>query len=181
MVMSARRRPMEAQGRYSGATPEDFDHPTHVFLSGCVLCSVRGEIRAETLRAGDRLKTRDGNSVVVEKVQIFDDAAGSSAVQEAMRPINIRRGTLAVGCPKRDIPVTRNQPVIGGGHGATAQKAAKDLGGRVTTATLGELAPKLIVVTCAEPVAIGASGVWLGPNPVAPGLNQTQSRLAAHA
>lgn len=172
MVISARRRPLEAPIPTPRATPEDFDQPTHVFVSGSILSSVRGEIRAETLRAGDRLKTRDGRHIGVEKVEIIEGTTGSSAVQEAMRPITIRRGTLAAGSPRRDIPVTRNQPVIGGAHGATAEKPAKDLGGRVTTATLGELAPKLILVTCEETVVIGASGLWLGPNPMARALHQ---------
>ncbi|MEO1578050.1 MAG: hypothetical protein AAFS05_05260, partial [Pseudomonadota bacterium] len=65
MVISARRRPLEAPIPTPRATPEDFDQPTHVFVSGSILSSVRGEIRAETLRAGDRLKTRDGRHIGV--------------------------------------------------------------------------------------------------------------------
>ena len=179
MVTSYARRPLKAQVCEMDPTPELFDMPTHVFVAGCIVSAVRGEIRAETLRAGDRLRTRDGRHILVEKVCALSKVGGSSPIQEALRPLTVRRGTLASGTPKRDLPVTRNQPIIGGAHGATAERAAKDLGGRVTTATLSEHAPKLILVTCEDAVAINAGGIWLGPNPGARYLDTPRPEVVA--
>lgn len=179
MVTSYRRRPDQASTRPNDPTPDYFDVPTHVFMSGATVSAVRGEVRAETLRAGDRLRTRDGRHVLVEKVSIVSKLSGSFSLMDALRPITIRRGTLGGGSPSRNIPVTRFQSVIGGAPGTTQEQMAKDMGGRVTTATLGELEPKLIVVTCEEPVHIGAAGLWLGPHPMAAQLGDKARSNAA--
>ncbi|MEL6643978.1 MAG: Hint domain-containing protein [Pseudomonadota bacterium] len=179
MVTSYRQRPATAPVPPKEATPEYFDVPTHVFVSGATVTAVRGEVRVETLRAGDRLRTRDGRHVLVEKVAIITKLQGSYSFMDALRPITIRRGTLGAGTPSRHTPVTRHQSVIGGAPGTTLEQIAKDMGGRITTATLGELAPKLIAITCEEPVHVGSAGIWLGAHPMAAQLRGQARSIAA--
>jgi|GEM_PF-4826457 len=82
------------------------------FTPGTVIATGKGERRVETLRAGDRVITRDRGMQVVRWVGKTTLSEEDLRAQPAMRPVHLRAGCLGPGRPARDMLLSPNHRVL---------------------------------------------------------------------
>jgi len=125
-----------------------------------------GEVPAQALRLGDRVRTQQGPMrpiVWIDRVRLNEDFLDR---HPAARPILIRKGALGPNLPACDIVVSPGQrvPVQARLPGQQTKTAAQLLSG---TRILRH-SDRMITYTrffCEGPVAVRVAGVWM---PVAP-------------
>lgn len=163
MVVSARLR-YPARGAEPGKVDSPrCELPTHCLVAGATVLTTRGDVRAEMLRVGDALRTRDGHTTPITAVaaRIHQSLSGQ------MRPIVFKAGSIAHGVPKRNLAVLPDQPMAKPGPAAAALKPAKELGWRTITQPLVATHVKFILLTCRADAVISVGGVWAAACPIA--------------
>lgn len=107
------------------AAGADFVHSFHVlervvpcFTPGTMIATPRGEVAVETLKAGDRILTRDNGIQTINWVgqKRLDFMELKKAPQ--LRPIVIAAGALGDGMPERDMMVSPTHRVLMTSHKA---------------------------------------------------------------
>ena len=82
------------------------------FTPGTLIATPRGEVPVESLRAGDRIITRDNGMQEIRWVGRRDLSWIDLAAAPHLKPILIRQGSLGNGLPERDMMVSPNHRVL---------------------------------------------------------------------
>ena len=82
------------------------------FTPGTLIATPRGEVPVETLRAGDRIITRDSGMQEIRWVGRRDLSWADLSAAPHLKPILIRQGSLGDGLPERDMMVSPNHRVL---------------------------------------------------------------------
>ncbi len=166
MVMSARLRYPDRVTEPGVVDNTRGALPTHALVAGATVSTTRGDVRAEMLRVGDMLRTRDGHTTPLTAVaaRIHQSLSGN------LRPIVFKAGSIAHGIPKRNLAVLPDQPMAKPGAGSAPVRPAKELGWRTITQPLVSTHVKFILLTCRPDAVISVGGVWAAPCPTAPRL-----------
>lgn len=82
------------------------------FTPGTLIATPRGEVPVESLRAGDRIITRDSGMQEIRWVGRRDMSWGDLTAAPHLKPILIRQGSLGNGLPERDMMVSPNHRVL---------------------------------------------------------------------
>ena len=82
------------------------------FTPGTLIATPRGEVPVETLRAGDRIITRDNGMQEIRWVGQRDLSWADLSAAPHLKPILIRQGSLGNGLPERDMMVSPNHRVL---------------------------------------------------------------------
>jgi Ca2+-binding RTX toxin-like protein len=82
------------------------------FTPGTLIATPRGEVPVETLRAGDRIITRDNGMQEIRWVGRRDMSWADLAAAPHLKPILIKQGSLGNGLPERDMMVSPNHRVL---------------------------------------------------------------------
>lgn len=81
------------------------------FLAGTLIATGEGEVPVETLRIGDRVRTREGDLAPVRWIGRQTVARRFSAPEKSF-PIRIRAGALGDGVPRRDLLVSPDHAML---------------------------------------------------------------------
>lgn len=82
------------------------------FTPGTLIATPKGEVPVESLKAGDRIITRDNGIQEIRWVGRKDLGWADFAANPHLRPIRIRAGSLGNGLPERDMLVSPNHRVL---------------------------------------------------------------------
>ncbi len=82
------------------------------FTPGSMIATPKGEVPVETLKAGDRVITRDNGIQEIAWVGRKDLGFKEIAANEHLRPVLIRAGALGNGLPERDMMVSPNHRML---------------------------------------------------------------------
>jgi hypothetical protein len=82
------------------------------FTPGTLIATPKGEVPVESLKAGDKVITRDNGIQEVRWAGSKVLSTSSMMVNPHMRPVMIRRGSLGNGLPERDMMVSPNHRVL---------------------------------------------------------------------
>ena len=82
------------------------------FTPGTLILTPEGEIRVETLVAGDRVVTRDHGVQVIRWIGSTTLPAAYAAANQRTRPILIRKDALGPDQPQRDMRVSRQHRIL---------------------------------------------------------------------
>ena len=76
------------------------------FTPGALIATDRGEVRVESLKPGDRVLTRDSGYQEIRWIGRRDLAAAELAEKPNLAPVCIRKGSLGLNLPERDLVVS---------------------------------------------------------------------------
>jgi Ca2+-binding RTX toxin-like protein len=82
------------------------------FTPGTMIATPRGEVPVETLRAGDRIVTRDNGLQEIRWVGQKPLTWTDMAAAPHLRPVLVRQGSLGNGLPERDMMVSPNHRLL---------------------------------------------------------------------
>jgi Ca2+-binding RTX toxin-like protein len=82
------------------------------FTPGTLIATDRGEVRVEALREGDRVLTRDNGYQPVLWAGRQALGAADLAAAPQLQPVTIRRGSLGLNLPERDLTVSPQHRVL---------------------------------------------------------------------
>ena len=82
------------------------------FTPGTMIATPRGEVPVETLRAGDKIVTRDNGLQEIRWVGAKPLTWQEMAVAPHLRPVLVKRGSLGNGLPERDMMVSPNHRLL---------------------------------------------------------------------
>lgn len=82
------------------------------FTPGTMIATPRGEVAVETLRAGDRIVTRDNGLQEIRWVGSKPLSWQEMAMAPHLRPVLVRQGSLGNGLPERDMMVSPNHRLL---------------------------------------------------------------------
>lgn len=125
-----------------------------------------GEVFAQTLRVGDRVRTKEGTYLEVRKIDRLTLDEGFLKYHPTAMPVVIRAGALGVGVPSGDLtlapyqPMHKKQPMTGG----TFDRAV-DAIGRSQVYRRPESIVTYTVFHCGRPAVILCEGVWFDTAP----------------
>ncbi|WP_371153421.1 Hint domain-containing protein [Jannaschia sp. 2305UL9-9] len=91
---------------------EEIENVIPCFTPGTLIATPNGEVPVESLTAGDRVITRDNGIQVLRWTGARKMAAAEMVVNEAYRPVMIRKGALGHGLPERDMMVSPQHRVL---------------------------------------------------------------------
>lgn len=125
-----------------------------------------GEVYAQTLRRGDRIRTKEGNYLAIQAInRLTLDAAYLQYHPDAL-PVVIRAGALGVGLPIADLmlapcqSVHRNQRYAG-----EPFSRAIDAIGRPQVYRKPEQIITYTVFHCGRPATVLSEGIWMDTAP----------------
>lgn len=177
------------------------------FTTGTLITTLKGEVPAEGLNAGDRVVTRDNGLQTVRRISRRNFDYGQLAIVPHLQPVLVTVGALGDGLPERDMLLSPNTRLLVAGDrlpfGARARAsliAAKNLVDHSTIRPCAVLGVAYVHVELARHEIVLANGAWveafqpgdlsLGPVgnaqrtelqelfPAAPGLEQTHDGVA---
>ncbi len=82
------------------------------FTPGTMIATPRGEVLVESLKAGDRVITRDNGIQQIRWVGRRDLNWADLAANSHLKPVLIRQGSLGNGLPERDMMVSPNHRML---------------------------------------------------------------------
>ena len=82
------------------------------FTPGTMIATPRGEVPVETLRAGDKIVTRDNGLQEIRWVGSKPLSWQEMAVAPHLRPVLVKQGSLGNGLPERDMMVSPNHRLL---------------------------------------------------------------------
>jgi Ca2+-binding RTX toxin-like protein len=82
------------------------------FTPGTMIATPRGEVPVETLRAGDKIVTRDNGLQEIRWVGQKALSWQDMAAAPHLRPVLVKRGSLGNGLPERDMMVSPNHRLL---------------------------------------------------------------------
>ena len=82
------------------------------FTPGTMIATPRGEVPVETLRAGDRIVTRDNGLQEIRWVGSKPLSWQDMAMAPHLRPVLVKQGSLGNGLPERDMMVSPNHRLL---------------------------------------------------------------------
>ncbi|MGR3661859.1 MAG: Hint domain-containing protein [Paracoccaceae bacterium] len=121
-----------------------------------------GEVYAQTLRKGDRVRTKDGNYLQIMSVNRMTLDADYLKYHPAALPVVIRAGALGPGLPSADLMlaphqrVNQNQRIPGGQF-----QRAVDAIGRPQVYRKPEPMITYTTFHCGRPATVQCEGVWI--------------------
>jgi hypothetical protein len=125
-----------------------------------------GEVYAQTLRAGDRVRSKDGNFLQIMSVNRMTLDGDYLKYHPTAQPIVIRAGALSPGLPKADLTlapyqtVHRNQRIPG-----ERFDRAIDAIGRPQVYRKPEPIITYTTFHCGRPTTVCCEGVWIDTAP----------------
>jgi Ca2+-binding RTX toxin-like protein len=94
------------------ATFQNIENIVPCFTPGTLIATPRGEVAVETLKAGDKIVTRDNGIQTVRWVGQKHMDWKALAANPHLKPVLIRAGSLGNGLPERDMLVSPNHRVL---------------------------------------------------------------------
>jgi hypothetical protein len=85
---------------------------TPCFTPGTVIATIRGAVRVEELKVGDKVVTRDNGLQPIRWIGSKHLGARALAENEHLRPVLVRKGALGGGLPERDMHLSPNHRVL---------------------------------------------------------------------
>ncbi len=82
------------------------------FTPGALVATPKGEVRVETLRAGDRVFTRDNGIQTISWVGGKKLNANDLAKNDAFQPVMVRAGSLGPNLPEADLLLSPNHRIL---------------------------------------------------------------------
>jgi hypothetical protein len=82
------------------------------FTPGTMIATPRGEVPVETLRAGDRIVTRDNGLQEIRWIGQKQLSWSDMAAAPHLRPVLVRQGSLGNALPERDMMVSPNHRLL---------------------------------------------------------------------
>lgn len=82
------------------------------FTPGALIATPRGEVLVESLRAGDKVVTRDNGIQVIRRVGERALSGQELRLYSHLQPIFIKRGALGNGLPEQDMMVSPNHRML---------------------------------------------------------------------
>ena len=82
------------------------------FTPGTMIATPRGEVPVETLRAGDKIVTRDNGLQEIRWVGAKPLSWQEMALAPHLRPVLVKQGSLGNGLPERDMMVSPNHRLL---------------------------------------------------------------------
>lgn len=125
-----------------------------------------GEVYAQTLREGDRVRTKDGNFLKITSVNRMTLDADYLKYHPAALPVVIRAGALSPGLPSADLMLAPHQQVSKDQRipGAPFQRAV-DAIGRPQVYRKPEPMITYTTFHCGRPATVQCEGVWIDTAP----------------
>ena len=121
-----------------------------------------GPFPAQTLRKGDRLRTRDGRMLPITELRRLTLDEDFLAYHPGGQPVIIRQGALGQGLPKADLILAPGQKIETlHGHGRGETRRAADLIGRPMIMRKPERIITYTVIGLGTPAQISCNGVWV--------------------
>ncbi|NRB17009.1 MAG: Hint domain-containing protein [Rhodobacteraceae bacterium] len=103
----------DAVGNVTGTTEfSEIEHVVPCFTPGTRIATPLGERKVETLKAGDRVITRDNGIQVIRWLGRRDMTSQELSGSPHLQPVLIRQGALGNGLPERDIMVSPNHRIL---------------------------------------------------------------------
>jgi Hint domain len=90
----------------------NIDSVSPCFTPGTLIATPRGEVAVETLRAGDRIVTRDNGLQEIRWIGQKPLSWSDMAAASHLRPVMVRQGSLGNGLPERDMMVSPNHRLL---------------------------------------------------------------------
>jgi hypothetical protein len=156
----------------SGSTTERlaFATMTNVvpcFLPGIAIATPEGECPVEELRVGDRIVTRDNGIQKIRWIGHRKLDHGRLAADPHLKPILIRKGSLGVDLPERDMLVSPNHRMLAASHRTALYYAepevliaAKNLIGNPGICGVDVMYANYIHFMCDRHEVVLANGTW---------------------
>ena len=82
------------------------------FTPGTMIATLRGEVAVETLKAGDRVITRDNGIQEIRWVGQKQLGWADLAANPHLKPVLVKQGSLGNGLPERDMLVSPNHRLL---------------------------------------------------------------------
>jgi hypothetical protein len=90
----------------------NMENVTPCFTAGTMIATPRGEVPVETLRAGDKIVTRDNGLQEIRWIGQKALSRVDMAASPHLKPVVVRRGSLGNGLPERDMMVSPNHRLL---------------------------------------------------------------------
>lgn len=129
------------------------------FTADTLIATPRGERRAQDLRLGDKVLTRDNGIQTITWAGHKTMTMRNIAVTDDMRPIRISKGAFGPNCPERDMIVSPNHRILIG-TGSEVLAAAKDLIHLPGISALRSDMVTYIHFMCAQHEIVFSDGLW---------------------
>ena len=150
----------EALGTLAGADLARVAADSAGVAEGTLIATERGEVRAEALRPGDRVVTREAGLQPVFGVVTLDIGWRQLGLLPVLRPIRIASGAFGEAGPIRDLLVAGGLGILPAGRGESAT-AARALLGEPGVAEADVTAIRYVRLTLRRSGAILANGLWV--------------------
>ncbi|WP_377505370.1 Hint domain-containing protein [Octadecabacter sp. R77987] len=104
---------LDANGNVTGqANFSEIENVIPCFTPGTVIATARGEVAVETLRAGDKVFTRDNGMQEIRWAGRRDVTASELALMPHWQPVLVRAGALGPDLPARDMLLSPNHRLL---------------------------------------------------------------------
>lgn len=125
-----------------------------------------GEVYAQTLRVGDRVRTKDGNFLPVTSVKRMTLDGDFLKYHPGAQPVVIRAGALGPGMPKADLMLAPDQ-TVNQSQRFPGQRFARaiDAIGRPQVYRKPEPIITYTIINCGRPATVCCEGVWIDTAP----------------